>query len=168
MVLLVLLVVALATGCASRTPSPRATERGGNGGTLALVVQDRLGSNFRTEGWELYIDGRQVAHCEGSTPGSAPRVAYEDYLGPGMHTVTAVVRMRGHGNGVFAYLDRYRFKAEGRFDTGMLPGRLLTVKISALERGEATTPLEERPAIGFEESPQGPAPGLPRGCGPLR
>jgi hypothetical protein len=161
-----IVMMAAVCGCGQpKTPPHRASS--GRGGSIVVIVEDQISPAFMQERWELFVDGGQVASCsaQNQLPGPvAPMVAYEGYLSPGEHEVSIVFRHRGHGTGVFSYLKGYVFQSRSKHDVAIGPTGFLTLKAVAYERGGPTTPLEQRPAVRFEESTSVPDPMLPRSC----
>jgi hypothetical protein len=70
---------------------------------------------------------------------------------PGDHTVQILLEFQGSGYGVFSYLKGYRFEARSSHSFTAVEGKTLTLQIIAYEKGGVTTPLEERPAVRFNE-----------------
>jgi hypothetical protein len=52
---------------------------------------------------------------------------------------------------VFSYLKGYHFEARSSHSFTAVEGKTLTLQIVAYEKGGVTTPLEERPAVRFNE-----------------
>lgn len=136
-------------------------------GTISIVIDSQMTDTFHLEAWELFIDDQKVASCaaSGTAPVPiAPVVAYEGFLPRGDHSVGVTFRHRGHGEGVFAYLQGYRFKARSSHEAVIGPTGFLTLRVVACERGGATAPLEQRPTVCFEAGTEVPDSRLPRGC----
>jgi len=70
---------------------------------------------------------------------------------PGDHTVQILLQFQGSGYGVFSYLKGYHFEARSSHSFTAVEGKTLTLQIVAYEKGGVTTPLEERPAVRFNE-----------------
>jgi hypothetical protein len=70
---------------------------------------------------------------------------------PGDHTVQILLQFQGSGYGVFSYLKGYHFEARSSHSFTAVEGKTLTLQIIAYEKGGVTTPLEERPAVRFNE-----------------
>ena len=72
-------------------------------------------------------------------------------VAPGDHTVQAQLTFQGHGYGVFTYLRGYRFDVKSSHSFTITEGKTMSVTGVAVERGDLTTPLEQRPAVEWRE-----------------
>jgi len=62
------------------------------------------------------------------------------------------VKFRGHGFGVFSYLEGYTFQLRETHSFTITEGKSIRLSVVAFEKGDATTPIEQRPAIRYEQS----------------
>jgi hypothetical protein len=88
---------------------------------------------------------------------------------PGDHTLQVVIKLQGHGYGVFSYLRGYNFDVKSSHSFTVTDGKTVQLEAVAWEKGGVTTPLEQRPAIRYVEklrtSAQGPSPAAPKPAG---
>jgi hypothetical protein len=70
---------------------------------------------------------------------------------PGDHTLQVVVGMQGHGYGVFSYLKAFKPEVKHTRSFTVEEGKAIRIEITAWEKGSATTPLEQRPALRLTE-----------------
>lgn len=84
---------------------------------------------------------------------------YAGSMPPGDHTIQLALTFQGNGFGVFSYLRGYKFEVKSSHAFTALEGKALTVTATAYEKGDITTPLEQRPNIEWQEKVQalGPA-----------
>jgi hypothetical protein len=104
----------------------------------------------------LYVLDGHVAYLWNKEGDAEPRM--EDPLldvavPPGEHVLSVLVRLQGHGEGVFAYLNGYRFEVRSSHAFTAPPAVLTEMTVSVYEKGGVTTPLEERPAVRWTEQP---------------
>jgi hypothetical protein len=72
---------------------------------------------------------------------------------------------RGHGFGLFSYLEGYRFKVQSSYTFNAEPGKAMTIKVVGFEKGGLTAELKDRPSVRYdvdvqrEEAHRGAAPG---------
>jgi hypothetical protein len=83
---------------------------------------------------------------------------------PGDHTVQILLQFQGSGYGVFSYLKGYHFEARSSHSFTAVEGKTLSLQIIAYEKGGVTTPLEERPAVRFNEKVTAGVSGQPGGA----
>jgi hypothetical protein len=65
--------------------------------------------------------------------------------------VSAILDFRGNG-AVLTYLSGYRFEVRSRHAITVAGGKTTTLAITAFERGNVTTPFEQRPAVMWSQS----------------
>jgi hypothetical protein len=79
---------------------------------------------------------------------------YSGSLPPGDHTIQVSLTFQGNGFGVFSYLRGYKFEVKASHPFTAVEGKMLSVTATAFEKGGATTPLDQRPAIDWREKIQ--------------
>jgi hypothetical protein len=57
---------------------------------------------------------------------------------------------RGHGFGVFSYLEGYKFKVQSSHTFNAEAGKITNVKVVGFEKGGFTTDLKDRPAVRYD------------------
>lgn len=67
----------------------------------------------------------------------------------GDHTLQVMLKLRGHGFGVFSYLRGIEATVRGSHSFTLSDGKVLELKATAWEKGGPTTPVEEQPDIRF-------------------
>jgi len=107
-----------------------------------------MGASFRLEKLAYRVDGRPVFEREGAAV-DQPTIVSTEILPAGEHDVVVFVRYRGNGYGVFSYLNKYRFDVTSKHTVTVLDRQHVQLDVTAFEKGGATTPLENRPAIAF-------------------
>jgi hypothetical protein len=63
-----------------------------------------------------------------------------------------VLKLRGHGYGVFSYLRGYKFNVPATHSFTVTEGKAIKLEAVVWEKGDVTTPLEERPAIRWQQT----------------
>jgi len=123
-----------------------------------------MGSSFRMIKLVYTLDGTQVFVRTDETAEDLYKTkAFDVFAGPiapGNHTLVVAATYRGHGYGVFEYLSKYTFTARGNSTFIAGEGKLSKVDCRGYEKGGATTPLENRPAVECkvtQASPDKPA-----------
>ena len=71
-------------------------------------------------------------------------------ISPGSHTLSVLAVYKGHGYGVFKYLNKYTFTVRSSHTFTAAEGKATRVEAIGYEKGGQTTPLDKRPAIDFK------------------
>lgn len=129
---------------------------GGVGGARAeIVFKNDLSNAFKLTGVVFVLDGvvqynRQDDSEAGLLDSRKEIPIFSGSIPPGDHTLQVIVRLRGHGYGVFSYLRGYKFDLKSSHSFTITEGKTITLETIAWEKGDVTTPLEQRPAIRYE------------------
>ena len=62
------------------------------------------------------------------------------------------MRYRGHGYGIFSYLEGYKFKLQSNQTFNAEAGKVTTVKVVGFEKGGITSDIKDKPAIRYDIS----------------
>lgn len=128
---------------------------GGIGARATIVHKNKMGNSFRLIKLVYALDGTQI-FARNDDSGALHKNKNFDVLtgpiAPGSHTVSVLAVYRGHGYGVFKYLNKYRFTVRSSHTFTAAEGKATRVEVNAFERGGVTTKLEKRPAIDFKVS----------------
>lgn len=126
----------------------RATSIGGEG--LRIEHDFQMGGSFVLLGVAYAIDGELV--FEANDPALLERKrlpVFDGELPVGPHQLEVLLRLRGEGRGVFSYLRGYRFKVHSSQELVLERAAPVVVMVVPHEKGDATTALEQRPAVRF-------------------
>jgi len=124
---------------------------GGVGAQATVAHADQMGASFRLTKLIYSLDGTQVfARSDEGGESMYKTKNFDVFAGPiapGNHNLQVTATYRGHGYGVFEYLQKFTFTARGTssFTTG--EGKISKVECKGFEKGGAATPMEKRPAI---------------------
>ncbi len=144
---------------------------GGVGGARAeIVFHNELSNAFRLTEAVFVLDGAVQYRKQDETGTLAAQETIPIFSGSipsGDHTLQVLIKLRGHGYGVFSYLRGYQFELRDAHSFTVTDGKLIEVKATAWERGGATTPVEERPAMRYTSNLRslGEAPAAPARSG---
>jgi len=106
--------------------------------TRALFLLDGAVQNSKQDESGVLAEQKEIPIFSGSIP-------------PGDHTIQVLVQLRGHGFGVFSYLQGYRFEIRSSHSFTVTEGKTIEVRAIAYEKGGVTVPLEQRPAMRYFE-----------------
>jgi hypothetical protein len=131
---------------------------GGVGGARAeITFKNDLSSAFRMTGVTFVLDGavqyNKTDESENSALAAQKEIpVFSGSIPPGDHTLQIVLRLRGHGYGVFSYLRGYKFQVPSSHTFTITEGKTLKLDVVAWEKGDVTTALEQRPSIRYVEN----------------
>jgi hypothetical protein len=87
---------------------------------------------------------------EGVAPDTVEVFAGARPLGPGILRV--LLYLQGRGDGDLAYLNGYRFEVKSTHEFEVVSGSTLELGVLVYEKGDAATPVEQRPALCYREA----------------
>lgn len=124
-----------------------------SGARAVLFHRNDMGAEFVLESVTYTLDGAPVYTKVDKDGDLDKREQFEIFNGrvvPGNHQVTVKLVYRGHGFGVFSYLDQYRFKVQSSYVFNAEPGKTTQVKVVGFEKGGITAELQDRPAVRYD------------------
>jgi hypothetical protein len=146
---------------------------GGLGGARAAIrFQNDMSGAFRLTRALFVLDGAVQYNKQddtGALSGQKEIPIFKGSITPGDHTLQVLLRLRGHGYGVFSYLRGYQFEVKQSHSFSVTEGKELELDVISWEKGGVTTPLEQRPAVRYLERLRdvtGPTPVDQDGAGP--
>jgi hypothetical protein len=124
-------------------------------GSQALIVHNnKMSSSFKLVKAVYALDGAPIFNRsdeEGSLSENEEFAIYNGSIVPGEHTLTVNLEYRGHGYGIFTYLEGYRFRVRSSYSFSAPEGKIINIQAVGFEKGGPTLPLEERPAVRYQE-----------------
>jgi hypothetical protein len=128
---------------------------GGGGGSRAeITLSNELSGAFRVTRALVVLDGAVQYNKQDDDDALAGQTEVPVFSGsipPGDHTVQVLVKLRGHGYGMFSYLRGYDFELKSSHAFTVTEGKTVQLRIVAWEKGGVTTPLEQRPNLRYVE-----------------
>lgn len=131
---------------------------GGVGGARAEIsFRNDISNAFRLTGAVFVLDGvvqysKQDDSESGLLASQKEIPIFSGAIPPGDHTLQVVLKLHGYGYGVFSYLRSYKFDVKSSHAFTITEGKTVGLEVIAWEKGDVTTPLEQRPAIRFTEN----------------
>ncbi|WP_375771735.1 dihydrolipoamide acetyltransferase [Archangium gephyra] len=124
------------------------------GARAVLVHRNEMGDSFVLESVAYALDGAPIyTRTDEASEELSKNREFEIFKGrivPGQHQVAVRLVYRGHGYGVFSYLEGYRFKVQSSYTFNAEPGKVTTVRVVGFEKGGLTTDLQDRPAVRYD------------------
>lgn len=128
---------------------------GGVGSSRASIAfQNDMSGAFRLTRLLFVLDGAVQYNKQDDTGALSSQKQipiFKGTIAPGDHTLQVLLRLRGHGYGVFSYLRGYQFEVKQSHSFTVAEGKQVDLDVIAWEKGGVTTPLEQRPAVRYLE-----------------
>jgi hypothetical protein len=124
------------------------------GAQTAIVHENKMSASYKLVKAVYALDGAPIFNRSDEEGALGERPEFDIYNGsivPGEHTLTVNLEYRGHGYGIFSYLKGYRFKVRSSHTFSAPEGKAVNLHVVAYEKGGPTAPLEERPAVRYQE-----------------
>jgi len=124
------------------------------GSQTTIVHENKMSGSYQLVKAVYALDGAPIFNRADEEGGLSEKTVFDVYNGsivPGEHTLTVNLEYRGHGYGIFSYLKGYRFKVRSSYSFSAPEGKAVSVRVVAYEKGGPTAPLEERPAVRYQE-----------------
>jgi hypothetical protein len=145
----------------ARLSQLKETVLGGVIGASRGVIRFRneMGNSFRLVQAVYALDGVQIYSKSDDSGQLGEMKEFDIYNGaiqPGSHTLTAQLRYRGNGFGVFSYLKGYTWNVRSSQTFVAGEGKATIVTVVGYEKGGMTTSMEDKPAIEFRVNVMAP------------
>jgi hypothetical protein len=127
---------------------------GASGSRSEVEFKNEMSSAFQLVRALFVIDGQVQYNREDDSGALGDQKEIPIYSGSvpaGDHVVQVALSFQGNGYGVFSYLRGYKFEVKSGHSFTAVEGKTITVTATAFEKGGVTTPLEQRPAIEWQE-----------------
>lgn len=124
-----------------------------SGARAVLFHRNEMGSSFVLESVAYALDGAPIftkVDVNGDLDKREELEIFNGRIVPGQHQIAVRMVYRGHGYGIFSYLEGYKFKVQSSYTFNAEAGKVTTVKVRGYEKGGLTTDLKDRPAIGYD------------------
>lgn len=126
-----------------------------SGARAVLYHRNEMGAQFILESVAYALDGAPIFTKVDDTGELDKREEFEIFNGrivPGNHQIAVRMVYRGHGYGIFSYLEGYKFKLQSNQTFNAEAGKVTTVKVVGFEKGGITADIKEKPAIRYDIS----------------
>ena len=126
---------------------------GGVGARATIQFANKMGNSYRLIQLAASLDGTTIFTRKDDSGAMQDHKSFDLLSGPltpGSHTLSILAIYRGNGYGVFNYLKKYKFTVRSSHTFTVDEGKGISIKVVGFERGGATTPLEDRPALDFQ------------------
>src|SRR6478672_7365368 len=124
-----------------------------NGARAVIFHRNEMGSQFVLETVAYGLDGAPIFTKVDANGDLDKREEFEIFNGrivPGNHQIAVRMVYRGHGYGIFSYLEGYKFKLQSNQTFNAEAGKATTVKVVGYEKGGITADIKDKPAIRYD------------------
>ncbi|HEY8211388.1 MAG TPA: dihydrolipoamide acetyltransferase [Myxococcaceae bacterium] len=124
-----------------------------SGARAVLFHRNEMGSSFVLESVAYALDGAPIFTKVDVNGDLDKREEFEIFNGrivPGQHQIAVRLVYRGHGYGIFSYLEGYKFKVQSSYTFNAEAAKVTTVKIVGYEKGGLTADLKDRPSVRYD------------------
>lgn len=126
-----------------------------SGARAVIFHRNEMGAQFILESVAYALDGAPVFTKVDAGGDLDKREEFEIFNGrivPGNHQIAVRMVYRGHGYGIFSYLEGYKFKLQSNQTFNAEAGKVTTVKVVGFEKGGITSDIKDKPAIRYDIS----------------
>jgi hypothetical protein len=119
-----------------------------------IMLRNEMSGAYRLVHATIRLDGAVLIdrEDEGNTLADQKELpVLKGAVAPGDHTLSVELIFQGSGYGVFSYLKGYRYNVKSTHAFAVGQGKPVNLDITAYEKGDATTPLDQRPAIDWKD-----------------
>jgi hypothetical protein len=123
------------------------------GARTDVSLTNEMSTAYRLQHVVLLLDNHTVSDRideSGSLADVKQLPLFSGLLTPGDHTFTLQLTFKGHGYGVFKYLEGYTFNVKSSHAVSATTAPI-SLTISAFEKGDQTTALDVRPTVEWRE-----------------
>jgi hypothetical protein len=124
-----------------------------SGSKAVLVHRNEMGSSFYLESVAYALDGAPIftkADVDGDLEKRSEFEIFNGRIVPGNHQIAVQLTYRGHGYGIFSYLEGYKFKVQSSYTFNAEPGKVSNIKVVGFEKGGITAEMKDRPAVRYD------------------
>jgi hypothetical protein len=124
-----------------------------SGARAVIFHRNEMGSQFVLESVAYALDGAPIFTKVDVNGDLDKREEFEIFNGrivPGNHQIAVRMVYRGHGYGIFSYLEGYKFKLQSNQTFNAEAGKVTTVKVVGFEKGGITADIKDKPGIRYD------------------
>jgi hypothetical protein len=124
-----------------------------SGARAVIFHRNEMGSQFILESVAYALDGAPIFTKVDAQGDLDKREEFEIFNGrivPGNHQIAVRMVYRGHGYGIFSYLEGYKFKLQSNQTFNAEAAKVTTVKVVGYEKGGITADIKDKPAIRYD------------------
>ena len=128
--------------------------QGSSTGSRATIWHvNKLGASYRIESVSYYLDGQgrfSQTDTNGDLNATKEIEVWDGAIPPGTHTLSAMIKVRGDGMGVFSYVEGYTFTVQASDNFEAEEGKSCQVRTLVGQRKGIARSFTERVNVTFE------------------
>ena len=124
-----------------------------SGSKLVILHRNEMGASFYLESVAYALDGAPVytkVDVDGDLEKREEFEIFNGRVSPAEHQVSVQLVYKGHGYGLFSYLEGYKFRVQSSNTFKTEPGKVTTIKVVGFEKGGITAELKDRPSVRYD------------------
>jgi hypothetical protein len=128
---------------------------GGASARTTVKLENQLSRAFVVTHVLVLLDGAVLVNKFDRGGDLADQVeipVYDGLVQPGDHTVQVLVDMQGNGSRGFPYFKAFKYQVRSTHSFTVVDDKTLKLDVVVYDKGNTTTPFEERPAVRFGEA----------------
>jgi hypothetical protein len=128
---------------------------GGASARTTVKLQNQLSRSFAVTRVLVLLDGAVLVNKfdrGGDLAEELEIPIYDGLVQPGDHTVQILVDMQGNGSRGFPYFRAFKYEVRSTHSFTVVDDKTLKLDVVVYDKGNATTPFEERPAVRYGEA----------------
>lgn len=128
--------------------------QGSAGGSRATIFHvNKLGASYKIESVSYYLDGQgrfSQTDENGNLNATKELEVWDGAIPPGTHTLSATIKIRGDGMGLFSYVENYTFTVQASDSFEAEEGKACQVRTLVGQKKGITRSFTERVNVTFE------------------
>ena len=128
--------------------------QGSAGGSRATIFHvNKLGASYKIESVSYYLDGQgrfSQTDQNGDLNATKELEVWDGAIPPGTHTLSATIKIRGDGMGLFSYVEDYTFSVQASDSFDAEEGKACQVRTLIGQKKGITRSFTERVNVTFE------------------
>jgi len=128
--------------------------QGSAGGSRATIFHvNKLGASYKIESVSYYLDGQgrfSQTDENGNLNVTKELEVWDGAIPPGTHTLSATIKIRGDGMGIFSYVENYTFTVQASDSFEAEEGKACQVRTLVGQKKGITRSFTERVNVTFE------------------
>ncbi|MBU1222163.1 hypothetical protein KKF34_09740 [Myxococcota bacterium] len=126
------------------------------GAKIQIIHKNEMGGVYRLVRLRYFIDDKLVQSFSDVNSKDKKQLSkksidvFSDHITPGNKRIRVFITYLGNGYGLFKYVKEWKWEINNSYSFTVEPGKSYILTVIGKEKGNMTTPLDERPMIKFK------------------